>query len=296
MTIFLLVEVLYILIWGCFETLWSDFFKCSFYISVRVFTVVQYHTYPCISVLCSLSDLADPGVQVLQTVCCHIQGLNWVRREVLGVDREYVRSRVFPIFMNHWTETETTIKLLIESECWDSDASSLIIELTNMAGGYINESFEECTQRTVLCGLGHDKRNRNEGGSYRKRRCTLLNVGRRTHCFIQLSCGRTGHLLHIVCREPQLLLPTVVASPPKDDTGQCQAFVCGENEQDMNMHAEIRSPATLLFVYVEDERLFGETELVFSLSSIVIQSFDCTLKRKEARRNLSLLQRKPNMS
>lgn len=38
------------------------------------------------------------------------------------------------------------------------------------------------------------------------------------------------------------------------------------------------SPAALLLVHVDDERLFGETELVLPLSSIVIQSFDRALK------------------
>lgn len=38
------------------------------------------------------------------------------------------------------------------------------------------------------------------------------------------------------------------------------------------------SPAALLLVHIEDERLFGETEFVLSLSSVVIQSFDRALK------------------
>jgi len=44
------------------------------------------------------------------------------------------------------------------------------------------------------------------------------------------------------------------------------------------MANETYSPAALLLIHIEDECLFGETELVFPLSSIVVQSFDCTLK------------------
>ena len=56
------------------------------------------------------------------------------------------------------------------------------------------------------------------------------------------------------------------------------------------MYAEIHSPAALLLIHVDDERLFGETELVFPLSSIVVQSFDCTLKHTAARKTISLFQ------
>lgn len=49
------------------------------------------------------------------------------------------------------------------------------------------------------------------------------------------------------------------------------------------MHTDIYSPAALLFIHIENERLFGETELVFPLSSIVIQSFDCALKHNSKR-------------
>ncbi len=47
---------------------------------------------------------------------------------------------------------------------------------------------------------------------------TLLYVRIRTHCFIQLSGGRAGNLLHVVCREPQLFFSSVVSSPPADNT------------------------------------------------------------------------------
>lgn len=47
---------------------------------------------------------------------------------------------------------------------------------------------------------------------------TLLRVRSWTHCFIQLSGGRAGNLLHVVCRKPQLLLSSVVSSPPADNT------------------------------------------------------------------------------
>lgn len=66
--------------------------------------VVKLRTDPCVGVLRGLPDLADPAGQVLQTVCCHVQGLNRVRGEVLGVDGEHEGPRVLPVFVNHWTE------------------------------------------------------------------------------------------------------------------------------------------------------------------------------------------------
>lgn len=47
-------------------------------------------TDPSIGILRGLSDLADPAGQVLQRVGCHVQSLNRVRWQVLGVDCEDV--------------------------------------------------------------------------------------------------------------------------------------------------------------------------------------------------------------
>lgn len=51
---------------------------------------------------------------------------------------------------------------------------------------------------------------------------------------------------------------------------------------------KVHSPAALLFVHIQDECLFGETELIFPLGSIVIQSFDGTLKHTAAGQEVSL--------
>lgn len=65
---------------------------------------MQHAAHPRICVLCSLSDLADPAGEVLQAVSCHIEGLDWVRRELLGVDCEHVGPRTLPILHHHWTD------------------------------------------------------------------------------------------------------------------------------------------------------------------------------------------------
>lgn len=51
---------------------------------------------------------------------------------------------------------------------------------------------------------------------------------------------------------------------------------------------KVHSPAALLFVHVQDECLFGETELIFPLGSIVIQSFDGALKHTAAGQEVCL--------
>lgn len=61
-------------------------------------------TDPCISILCGLSDLANPGGHIFHTVGCHIQGLNRLRRQLLGLDCEHVGTRILPVLMHHWTD------------------------------------------------------------------------------------------------------------------------------------------------------------------------------------------------
>lgn len=101
----------------------------------------------------------------------------------------------------------------------------------------------------------------------------------RTHRFVQVPGWTAGKLLHVVCRKPQLLLPPIVTAPPKGNIlADCTRHNPSCPQEVMCTCRD--SPATLLFVHVQDERLFGETELVFPLSSVIIQSFDCTLKRQ----------------
>ena len=159
--------------------------------------------------------------------------------------------------------------------------------LTHMTSGNINEALEECSKRTVLCGLGQAEWNcglQKEKKAHHRSRCCVF----RTHHFIQLSNRRAGNLLHVVCRKPQLFLSSVVTSPPADNTGQHREMWRRATHIGSDLYTEKHSPATLLFVHIQDERLFGETELIFPLSSIVIQSFDCTLKHMAAGVGVSL--------
>lgn len=123
-------------------------------------------------------------------------------------------------------------------------------------------------------------------GKTRRLLDTLLGVTTRTHCFIQLSGGRAGNLLHVVCRKPQLFLSSVVTTPPKDhaQVHDKLPYVWRRPCDGADSQEEVHSPAALLLIHIEDERLFGEAELVLPLSPIVVQSFDCTLKHTAARK------------
>lgn len=62
---------------------------------------VRSCTHSCISILCSLSDLADPAGEIFQTVSCYVQSLDRMRREVLGVDSEHKGPGILSVFMHH---------------------------------------------------------------------------------------------------------------------------------------------------------------------------------------------------
>lgn len=74
---------------------------------VGVFCVApQRCTDPCISILCSFSDFADPAGEIFQTLRCHVQTLDRVRAQVLRVDGKHKGPGVLPVFMHGWREGE----------------------------------------------------------------------------------------------------------------------------------------------------------------------------------------------
>lgn len=161
--------------------------------------------------------------------------------------------------------------------------------LTHMTGGNIYEALEECSKRTVLCGLRQQNNKKRMIMIRKARQLLCATVKESTHSFVKLSNWRAGNLLHVVCRKPQLFLSSVVTSPPEDDTGSWQTAL---DESYMHTRSpkniEVHSPAALLFVHIQDECLFGETELIFPLGSVVIQSFDGALKHTAAGQKVSL--------
>lgn len=95
------------------------------------------------------------------------------------------------------------------------------LALTDLAGGHVQDTPQQVSQGAVLIQLLLGRKQRQDGAghgagmrAHRSSRHPSLLRSARAHLPLWLQAAGTSDFLHVVGGEPQLLLATIISSPP----------------------------------------------------------------------------------